>query len=160
MMLRGTITASRLISVAAATFIGVGCGADINEVGTVAAPTTAIAIESAIPSTTTTVVPSTTEPATTTVPDIGLCQRDGNSMVIDATCIDRQWPLTVEQGTLFCDADAVTFVADGQTYALNGLARGRELGMDIDPIWIDNPDVEGYKISIGPLIDLGLTLCE
>jgi hypothetical protein len=31
---------------------------------------------------------------------------------------------------------------------------------DIKAIWADDPNNEGLKISIGPLIDDGLALCE
>jgi hypothetical protein len=81
-------------------------------------------------------------------------------MIVDASCFDREWPLTVDQGVLACDLDAVTITAEGAVYAINGLARQRELGDDLDPIWKPNPDVEGASISVGPLIDLGLTLCD
>lgn len=80
-------------------------------------------------------------------------------MLVDASCLDRLWPFSIDAGTLVCDADAVTFESDGTVYALNGLALTRELGLEPDPIWLDNPEVEGTKISIGPLIDLGLSLC-
>lgn len=73
-----------------------------------------------------------------------------------------EWPLTVEEGILACDADAVTFIANGVVYAVNGTAETRGGGVDIDPIWADNPH---YPSSGGPkkmmvLIDRGLELCS
>ena len=90
------------------------------------------------------------------------CVREGNSMRIDASCFpEDEWPLSAEQGTLIChEVDAVTFTGAGGVYAVNGMAMTRDLGDDIDPIWLDNPELDGLKINIGPLIDLGLTLCE
>jgi hypothetical protein len=69
------------------------------------------------------------------------------------------WPLTVESGVLACDSDAATIEVGGTTYALNGTARTFRAGVDIDPIWAANPDVDGLKIDIGPLIDDALKLC-
>jgi hypothetical protein len=53
----------------------------------------------------------------------------------------------------------VVFTApNGREYAVNGMASGRGYA-DIDPIWRDAPG-PAPKVSIGPLIDVGLELCE
>ena len=113
-------------------------------------------------STTTTTLETTTstQATTTTSSEPGICEQDGTSMMVDASCFERAWSLTADQGVLMCDADAVTIVVGDQVYALNGLARQRELGAELEPIWKDNPDVAGTKVSIGSLIDMGLTLCQ
>ena len=73
------------------------------------------------------------------------------------------WPLTVESGTLRCEGGgagigAVVFVApDGTEYGVNGLASDYT---DIDAIWADDPSGLVPKLSIGPLIEAGLELCE
>jgi hypothetical protein len=72
------------------------------------------------------------------------------------------WPLTVSEGRLLCEpADAVVFVApNGTRYAVNSMATTHRRGIDIDPIWRDNPSpTRGPKVNIGPLIDRGLELC-
>jgi hypothetical protein len=73
------------------------------------------------------------------------------------------WPLTVDSGTLRCEgqkgAGAVVINADGTDYAVNGTAKGQGYA-DIDPVWADDPELAGLKISIGPLIDRGLSLCK
>lgn len=67
----------------------------------------------------------------------------------------------MESGTLACDDRAVTFTANGTTYAVNGLAETLVRGQKIDPIWQDNEALgEGFKKNIGPLLDRGLGLCE
>lgn len=74
----------------------------------------------------------------------------------------RTWPLTVDHGTLRCDGEdkAVTFEApDGTVYALNGPAKVRSLGIDIDPIQLRDPD-NPRRGGVGPLINRGLDLCE
>lgn len=75
-----------------------------------------------------------------------------------------EWPLTVEDGTLRCDgakeAGAVYFEANGRVYPVNGIARGRTDGPEIDEIWADDPAIPGAKKHIGVLIEHGLKLCE
>ena len=71
----------------------------------------------------------------------------------------KTWPFTVTQGELRCDRDAVTFQADGTTYAVNGTAGSRGFPR-IDPIWSPNPDIPGTRINIGPIIKAGLALCR
>jgi hypothetical protein len=74
-----------------------------------------------------------------------------------------EWPLTVSSGELGCERNAVTFRANGITYAINGpaMARGKYLGWrDIREIWKDNPAIPGTKINIGPMIEKGLLLCK
>ena len=71
------------------------------------------------------------------------------------------WPLTVDRGTLDCEAGSrVTFTADGTTYAVNGTAKGSGEWADIDPIWADDGSGLGLKINIGDLIEAGLALCD
>ena len=79
-------------------------------------------------------------------------------MAVDASCFDEAWPLTVESGILYCDADAVTFASseDAVGYAVNGMASTRG-APEIDIIWADAGD--GLKVNISPLISLGLGLC-
>lgn len=73
--------------------------------------------------------------------------------------LGAEWPLSVERGRLACDRDAVTFTADGETWALNGVAQTRGFP-EIDPIWLDHPSPNIPKKSIAPLIERGLELCE
>jgi hypothetical protein len=98
----------------------------------------------------------------------------GDARSVGRADYGSDWPLTVEAGTLRCEElGAVTFTAeDGTTYWLN---------VHAEEFW-DNPDAEemaeergwrsldaihanGYgspagKVSIGPLVDDGLALCE
>jgi Protein of unknown function (DUF2511) len=83
----------------------------------------------------------------------------GNSVEVSRTDFRGDWPLTVESGVLACEsAGAVTFTANGTTYAVNGIAESQDAGADIDPIWTDTG--AGLKKNIGPLIDRGLELCD
>lgn len=79
--------------------------------------------------------------------------------------LGADWPLTVDEGVVSCEGISeglgeIYFTAEGTKYAVNGLAQGASEGPDIDVIWADNPEMEGLKINIGPIIDRGLELCE
>lgn len=83
---------------------------------------------------------------------------------VEPADFDQPWPLTVESGTLRCEPPgAVVFTApDGTEYAVNGMAEGQDYA-DIEPIWRDDPDPPAgadLKVSIHPLIEAGLDLCE
>ncbi len=73
--------------------------------------------------------------------------------------LGKDWPLTVEDGVLGCNASSATITTGGQKYALNGTARTWRDGAPVDPIWAPNPDVPGLKKNIGVLIDRALALC-
>ena len=91
-------------------------------------------------------------------------RRGGSGVAISKDDFGEDWPFLIDSGTLNCaPGDAVTFEADGQTYAVNGTAMGRaeaEGWRDMDPIWADDPAATGLKISIGPVIQRGLALCD
>ena len=101
------------------------------------------------------------EPATTTAPETEAADDPAH---VSRAELGDEWPLTVEEGTLRCDgaqqAGAVFFETDGRVYPVNGIARGRTDGPEIDEIWADDPDFEGAKKNIGVLIERGLALCE
>lgn len=70
-----------------------------------------------------------------------------------------QWPLTVESGYINCIGwRTAVFHHGGQTYALNGLAKGEGFA-PLDPIWRDNPGRGGPKMSVDPLLSLALKRC-
>lgn len=165
----------------------VGCGGDGDDSAEVVSTTTEATATTARPSTTevpttterptttttTTTAPTTTttealttttttEPPTTTTtrPDAG-----PNGEYVLAEDYGDEWPLTVDGGALRCEgSSAVTFETDGNTYAINGTARGQaqaEGWSDIfeSTIWADDPTIPGVKKNIGPLIGDGLELC-
>jgi Protein of unknown function (DUF2511) len=72
------------------------------------------------------------------------------------------WPLTVESGTVSCEPpSSVVFTDDsGNRYAVNGTAMSATDYPDIDAIWAPNPEIDGTKIDISPILDTGLDLCE
>jgi hypothetical protein len=78
-----------------------------------------------------------------------------------------KWPLTVSEGVVRCYNDhklqVVTFETSGQVYAVNGTAMSKGLPR-IHEIWRPDPRPEfakmGLRVNIGPILDLGLELCE
>lgn len=82
--------------------------------------------------------------------------------------LGSDWPLTTDYAILSCVpttvADTELFLAtliapDGTEYALNGTAKAHTDAADIEPIWAKSPDMDGTKVSIGPLIRQALALC-
>lgn len=73
----------------------------------------------------------------------------------------QNWPFKVDEGVLRCDLPgAVTLLANGKAYALNGLARKphRESVVEIqipDP----RPVMKGMYLGYGDVLDDGLALC-
>jgi hypothetical protein len=86
---------------------------------------------------------------------------DEDGTRISRDSFEGEWPFTVDEGVLSCEgAGAVTFSAEGSTYAVNGTAMGTTDYPDVDAIWADDPAGPGPKIWIGDVIDQGLELCE
>ncbi|GAA3113017.1 hypothetical protein GCM10020001_035040 [Nonomuraea salmonea] len=75
----------------------------------------------------------------------------------------KNWPLTTDSAQVRCDGPRVAaqakLIVDGTTYGLNGNALNEGLPRP-DPVWADDPGIDGAKISIGPLIDAALDLCR
>jgi hypothetical protein len=86
-----------------------------------------------------------------------------------STSFGDDWPLTVPYAVVHCDKIstggrnlqvATVDAPDGKTYAANGTAKDHGDFADIDPIWAPDPGVAGLKISISPVIDAALALCD
>lgn len=96
------------------------------------------------------------------------------SELISADEYGSKWPFTVTSGRLECSgAGDVTFVVDGKTYAVNGLAMPDRKNANINAIWKADADSDIAKhmikqgrpdlipkVSISPIIDRGLKLCK
>jgi hypothetical protein len=93
---------------------------------------------------------------------LSACSQPGVEVTRDE--FGEEWPLTVEVARLWCERPrAVLLEADGTTYGLNGA--GQALGHPSpEPIWRDDPDApegtSGIKVSLRPLINRGLELCD
>ena len=74
------------------------------------------------------------------------------------------WPFTVNQGAVVCrGSGSVLFVTDRKIYAINGLAKSDGVYEDVREIWRDNASTKKYgppKVSIDPIITIGLSLCN
>lgn len=87
-------------------------------------------------------------------------QTEPGTRVIGSADFVGSWPLTIDPVTLRCEPPSrVTVEANGTAYGINGMAIGAGYP-EVNPIWRDNPEIDGTKINIGPLIQAGLALCE
>lgn len=77
-----------------------------------------------------------------------------------------EWPLTIDGGVLqLRTGNRVVLVTKKEVYGVNGPAKAeRHFILDkpryvpIDEVWRDDPRVPGLKISLTPLILMGLAL--
>lgn len=73
------------------------------------------------------------------------------------------WPLSIDEGILTCtDKREVILIASSGTYAVNGTARTvmeARRWKDIRDITLPGA-VEGLTKDVGPLLDVGLALCN
>lgn len=77
------------------------------------------------------------------------------------------WPFTAESGVLGCTDRAVYFKTTDETYALSGFSRtysdNKGLGwIPVTPeqtFWLDNPEIEGTKISVSNMVSDATALC-
>jgi hypothetical protein len=108
------------------------------------------------------------EPAVEPVPVDVPAEVEGDPGLLVRTDYGAQWPLKVDYAVVSCESKTVMgrellIVTmedpDGNAYAVNGTAQDHTDFPDIRPIWADDPDVDGLKIDIGPVIDAGLALC-
>ena len=72
-----------------------------------------------------------------------------------------RWPFTVASGYVDCiQDDTPVFRSSTRTYGLTGYGT-TNLGLpEIDPIWKDNPNIAGVKISLTPITNLARQQCE
>lgn len=67
------------------------------------------------------------------------------------------WAFTVDKGVIENIKGAVIIRYENAEYALNGVASSRGYN-DVSEIWLDNPNIQGTKISIGTFITIGNSL--
>lgn len=80
--------------------------------------------------------------------------------------LGEDWPFTAEEMHLSCLAGGAVVVMDVDTaemYPVNGMANSQAKRNAMKPlaeIWLDNPEIEGAKISVNRIIERGLELCK
>ncbi len=88
--------------------------------------------------------------------------------VVTGEELGEDWPFSVDGGVVDCrnlsnGLREAVFRSAGVTYALNGTAKSHAEAQgyeDVMSIWRDDPDYQGLKIDIGPILDLALQECE
>lgn len=80
--------------------------------------------------------------------------------------LGEDWPFTTEEMHLSCLAGGAVVVMDVETaemYPVNGVAIGQSKRNAMKPlsdIWLDDPEIQGAKISVSRIIESGLKLCK
>lgn len=74
----------------------------------------------------------------------------------------KEWPFTVESGTVRCEGEGeVVFETGGKTYAVNGAAHSQQPDLaPLTDIWADTESGNPPKVDVAPVIDAGLALCD
>lgn len=86
--------------------------------------------------------------------------------LISAEDFGDAWPFVPEEMHLQClpgNAVVVTDPETGRMYGLNGAASGkaRQLGLEpLENVWAESTSIPGTRISVGPVINAGLKLCN
>jgi hypothetical protein len=100
------------------------------------------------------------------------CSSDSNNNVhsehVSKAEFHGTWPVSVDGGTLTCDAtkgDSITFTPDGTSdvYAENGTAMGwasKEGWKNFRDIWLDDPTGFMPKVNASDLDAVGHKLCD
>lgn len=93
----------------------------------------------------------------------------GHPGLLISTDFGDEWPLTVPYVVVKCEnitADgrklqvATLETPDGRVYAANGTAKDHGKYNDLNPIWADDPDVDGLKVTMKPVLNAALVLCD
>lgn len=86
--------------------------------------------------------------------------------LISAQDLGGDWPFVPQEMHLQCLAGNAVVVTDpetGRMYGVNGAASGkaRQLGLDpLEQVWAENVAIPGTKLSLGPVIKIGIKLCN
>lgn len=69
------------------------------------------------------------------------------------------WPLAVDAGRVGCEDGLFAFFEepDGTRWALTGAAQS--LYPEVDPVWLENPEVKGARVSLYDLTSRALARC-
>lgn len=86
-------------------------------------------------------------------------QQEPRGLLVTREEFGDDWPFTVDSGRVDCrQGGAAVLIVDQWVYQLNGVAAQKGYA-DLAPIWRDNPEIPGTKVSVGPMIRLALQQC-
>lgn len=84
-----------------------------------------------------------------------------NERRVSRSTFGGTWPFTVDEGVLACEPNqAVTFDADGETYAVNSRARELSRWLSARRIQAEDPLSSNGYVNSTDIINAGLELCE
>ncbi|MEO1819449.1 DUF2511 domain-containing protein [Pseudomonas sp.] len=108
---------------------------------------------------------SDSEPAANT-PEPAPAAKQQSITIIDQETFGAEWPFTQPEMHLACLQGSAVVVMDvntGAMYPVNGIASGKANSMAMEPlesVWLDSTEFPGTKVSVGPVIERGLALCN
>lgn len=108
---------------------------------------------------------SDSEPAANT-PEPAPAAKQQSITIIDQETFGAEWPFTQPEMHLACLQGSAVVVMDvntGAMYPVNGIASGKANSMAMEPlesVWLDSTEFPGAKVSVGPVIERGLALCN
>lgn len=109
---------------------------------------------------------SDSEPTAANKPEPGPAAKQQSITIIDQETFGAEWPFTQPEMHLACLQGSAVVVMDvntGAMYPVNGIASGKAASMGMQPldqVWQDSTDIPGTKVSVGPVIERGLALCN
>ena len=83
---------------------------------------------------------------------------------ISADTFKGKWPFVTNKGVLSCmpgpggRGKVITFKTSAGVFAVNGTALSGGFA-DMEPMWLDNEEIPGAKVSVRDVIDFGESLC-
>lgn len=85
---------------------------------------------------------------------------DENERRISQETFFGEWPFTATEAVVRCEQQRVSVDIDDETFAVNGAAKSGSRYPDLPySLWLDHPEFDGLKVSIGDVINAGLALC-
>jgi hypothetical protein len=66
-----------------------------------------------------------------------------------------KWAFTIDKATFKIEKGNAIYMYDGSTkYAFNGIARNKKDALELDSVWLDNPEIPGTKKSLQPIFNV------
>jgi hypothetical protein len=94
---------------------------------------------------------------------ISLAEGSSRRKFLEKDDFGDDWPLTVDYGVVSCQSPSAVYfsISDNRRFPVNGLAISADTsGNDIREIWRDHPASHIPKYPIGPILNVGLGICN
>lgn len=72
-------------------------------------------------------------------------------IILKKSQFGEKWPFLPEKVKVVIKNKAAYIVNNDVKYNLNGIASNQNIGIDLNPIWEDNPEIPGTKKSLSKI---------